>query len=180
MKKIILFLIALSILIACKKEHNTNKNINWTEVNKKLEDVNKYLVQEDRDRIEAYIKRHNWNMTETKAGFWYEIYQHGKGDSVKTGDLVSLKYEIEGLDGTHYYSSDSLGLLQFKVGMGGVISGLEHGILLLRQGDKVRFIFPPFLAYGLLGDDKKIPPRTILVYKIEVLSLSKKKKNDNL
>ena len=176
MKKTALLLIIFSILFACKREHNTNKNIDWTEVNKKLEDVNKYLVQEDRDRIEAYIKRQNWNMTETKTGFWYEIYEHGKGDSVRTGDVVSLKYEIEGLDGTHYYSSDSLGLLQFKVGMGGVISGLEHGILLLRQGDKARFIFPPFLAYGLPGDDKKIPPRTILVYKIEVASLTKKKK----
>ncbi len=176
MKKIIFFLIAISVLFSCKKEQNKNKNIDWTEVNKKLENVNKYLVLEDRDRIETYIKRQNWNMTETKTGFWYEIYQHGKGDSVKTDDIVSLKYEIEGLDGTHYYSSDSLGLLQFKVGMGGVISGLEHGILLLRQGDKARFVFPPFLAYGLLGDDNKIPPRTILVYKIEVVNLQKKKK----
>jgi FKBP-type peptidyl-prolyl cis-trans isomerase len=52
-----------------------------------------------------------------------------------------------------------------------VESGLEEGILLLREGDKAKFILPPHLAHGLLGDDNKIPARSIIVYDLELLSL---------
>jgi hypothetical protein len=32
------------------------------------------------------------------------------------------------------------------------------------------FILPPFLAFGLVGDGKKIPPRTIIVYNVSILT----------
>jgi len=163
-------------MFSCNKENEKQKEINWSEVNKKLINVNKYLVVEDSMRIVSYIHRQGWDMTESETGFWYTITEHGTGDSVKKDDIISLKYEIELLDGTHCYNSDSLGNMSFKVGMGGVISGLEHAVLLLRKGDKAIFIFPPFMGYGLLGDEKKIPPRSILVYKIEVVGLEKKEK----
>ena len=55
--------------------------------------------------------------------------------------------------------------------MGGVESGLEEGILLMKTGGKAKFILPPHLAYGLPGDGKKIPARAILVYDVELLSI---------
>jgi len=82
-----------------------------------------------------------------------------------------LNYRISLLDGTLCYSSDSLGVKEFAIGHGGVESGLEEGILLLKVGDKARFIMPPFKAHGLLGDMKKIPARSIIVYEIELLKL---------
>jgi len=33
----------------------------------------------------------------------------------------------------------------------------------LKEGSKVRFIFPTHMAYGLLGDGDKVPPRSPLV-----------------
>lgn len=167
-------LILLSIvLFACHKNKNEHKDINWPEVNKKLINVNKYLVAEDSERIAAYILRQGWDMVVTKSGFWYLFTERGTGDSVKKDDIVSLAYKVELLDGTECYNSDSLGLLKFKVGMGGVISGLERAVLMMRQGDKAIFIFPPILAYGLVGDGDRVPPRTILVYHIEVVGLKK-------
>lgn len=159
--------------MSCHKDKNEHKDINWQKVNKKLVNVNKYLVKEDSERIASYIFRHGWDMIETKGGFWYLITEHGTGDSVKHNDIVSLAYKVELLDGTECYNSDSLGLLSFKVGSGDVISGLQRGVLLLREGDKAIFIFPPVLAYGLLGDEKQIPPRSTLVYHIKVVGLKK-------
>jgi FKBP-type peptidyl-prolyl cis-trans isomerase len=60
----------------------------------------------------------------------------------------------------------------FLIGQGGVESGLEEGILLLQEGDKARFIMPPHLAHGLIGDRDKIPARATIIYDLELVSLS--------
>jgi FKBP-type peptidyl-prolyl cis-trans isomerase len=31
---------------------------------------------------------------------------------------------------------------------------------------------PPYLAHGILGDENKIPPRSIIVYDVEVLEIA--------
>ena len=36
-------------------------------------------------------------------------------------------------------------------------SGLEEGLLLMKVGDKAKFIIPSHLAFGLLGDENRIP-----------------------
>jgi FKBP-type peptidyl-prolyl cis-trans isomerase len=41
----------------------------------------------------------------------------------------------------------------------------------MKPGQKGKFILPPHLAYGLLGDEKMIPSRSIIVYDIEMLKV---------
>lgn len=134
--------------------------------------ANKRLVTIDKERIEAFAERHQWEMATTETGLWYQIYEHGTGDSARNGLIASLKYTISLLDGTLCYSSDSTGEKTFLIGQGGVESGLEEGILLMRCGDKARFIMPPHLAHGLPGDNDKIPPRSTIVYQVELLNLT--------
>jgi FKBP-type peptidyl-prolyl cis-trans isomerase FkpA len=129
------------------------------------------LTALDAERIENYSKRRNWDMKVTKSGLWFQIYEHGNGQLAKEGQIAILNYKITLLDGTLCYTSDSLGAKEFAIGHGGVESGLEEGILLLKAGDKARFIMPPYQAHGLLGDMKKIPARSIIVYEIELLKL---------
>jgi FKBP-type peptidyl-prolyl cis-trans isomerase FkpA len=105
---------------------------------------------------------------------WYDIYLEGNGQPVVEGSIVSLKYTIMLLDGTLCYNSDSLGLKTFKVGQGGVESGLEEGILLLKKGDKARFIMPPYMAWGVPGDGDKIPPLSIIAYIVELVDVKNK------
>ncbi len=171
----ILILCFLSVmLLSCSgesanKKYKTKKQIEEHE--KALEIANKYLTVLDAERIENYIKRRNWNMTETKSGIWYEIYEKGNGIKAKRGQIAVFNYKISLLDGKLCYSSDSLGVKKMQVGHGGIESGIEEGILLLHQGDKARFILPPFRAHGLLGDMENIPPRSIIVYEMELLDL---------
>ena len=134
--------------------------------------ANKGLVTIDHERIEAFAERHQWEMGTTETGLWYQIYEHGTGDSARNGLIASLKYTVSLLDGTLCYSSDSTGEKTFLIGQGGVESGLEEGILLMRCGDKARFIMPPHLAHGLPGDNDKIPPRSTIVYQVELLNLT--------
>ena len=134
--------------------------------------ANKGLVTIDKERIEAFAERHQWDMATTETGLWYQIYEHGTGDSARNGLIASLEYTVSLLDGTLCYSSDSTGEKTFLIGQGGVESGLEEGILLMRCGDKARFIMPPHLAHGLPGDNDKIPPRSTIVYQVELLNLT--------
>jgi FKBP-type peptidyl-prolyl cis-trans isomerase len=76
------------------------------------------------------------------------------------------------LDGTECYNSDREGPKIFTIGRGGVESGLEEGILLMKEGSRAKFIMPPYLAHGLPGDGKRIPARAIIVYDVELISLN--------
>jgi FKBP-type peptidyl-prolyl cis-trans isomerase len=172
--KYTIILLVFIFLFSCNNEHSQKKHLTKKELDKydkPLEAANRYLSIVDAERIESFAKRRNWHMKQTKSGLWYEIYKHGKGKKAEAGNTAVLNYKISLLDGTLCYSSDSLGAKTFVVGHGGVESGLEEGILMLHEGDKARFILPPFRAHGLLGDMKKIPARSIIVYELELLKL---------
>lgn len=135
---------------------------------------NKKLVKEDEEVIRNFIKRKNWNMEITGTGLFYEICKKTNGTKADSGKLATINYKISLLDGTLCYSSDSLGSKTFKITQGGVETGLEEGILLMKTGEKARFIMAPHLAYGLVGDGKKIPPRAIIVYDVELVNIEGK------
>ncbi len=172
LNKIYIFLICITFLfLSCKGRNKQISEEEFNKTKKPLVEVNKILVKKDSEKIAAYVKRRNWNMFETGTGLWYMIIEKGSGTRAKKGLYATINYKISLLDGTECYDSDILGAKHFKIGQGSVVSGLEEGILLLHQGDKARFIIPPHLAHGLLGDEDKIPPRSILVYVVELLNL---------
>ena len=134
--------------------------------------VNQILVDRDSEKVVSYCNHHNLNLTVSESGLWYKIYHYGNGDSAKTGKVANIFYKIFLLNGKLCYTSDSLGPKSFKIGQGGVESGLEMGILKMREGDKAKFIMPPNLAYGLIGDENKIPARSIIIYDVELIKLT--------
>lgn len=166
-------LIILSSMSGCNRDtqQHPEKVENPEQYNEQLVNVNKGMVQKESEEIENYIKRHNWEMQSTGTGLRYQIYKHGTGEAATDGKIAVLKYTLNLLDGTECYSSDKTGPKEFRIGKGGVESGLEEGIKLLKVGDKAKFIFPPHLAHGLTGDDDKIPARATLVYDVELVQL---------
>lgn len=176
MKKSITFYFSLVLLMllfgSCNRENvENNKDVNADGAEESLEKANRYLVKSEKQDIENYIRRHGWEMEETGSGLYYQIYREGKGKKAKEGDLAVLDYKTWLINGNLIYTSATDGKKEFLVGKGGVESGLEEGILLLKEGDKARFILPSHLAYGLLGDGNKIPQRTAIVYELELLKL---------
>lgn len=165
----ILFLAAL--LLACHPKNRENDPDPAAQQEALLR-INKYLVEKDADAIRGYIQRHGWKMTETSTGLWYEITSHGAGPAAETGKKVTLEYKLSLLDGTLCYSSDSTGNKTFTLGKGGVETGLEQGVLLLHAGDRARFIMPPHLAYGLIGDENRIPARATIIYEVHLIQIT--------
>jgi len=131
--------------------------------------LNRYIVQKDRERIQNYIERKNLKMNESPTGLWYQILKTGEGVGFAENSKVSFEYECSLLDGTKCYSSENLGIKEVVLGRSNMESGLDEGLRMLKPGAEAIFIIPPYLAYGLLGDGKKIPSRSVIVYNIKTL-----------
>ena len=135
----------------------------------RLEEANRYLVKQEKEIINEYIHNSGNEYVETGTGLRYRIVNQGDSIIIKTGDIVVMEYQNSLINGEVVYSSDNDGLKSFVVGRGGVERGLEEAVLHLHKGDEAEVIMPSYLAYGLTGDGNKIPPRSILVYKLKII-----------
>lgn len=135
-----------------------------------MEELNRYLVQKDRERILNYIERKGLTMQESPTGLWYQVNKQGEGELLSSGQRIIMEYECYLLDGTKCYSSEELGPKEITLGRTGIEPGLNEGLLLLKPGASALFILPPFLAHGLPGDGNKIPPRSVIIYSVNILS----------
>ncbi len=151
-------------------EHQLHPQKNYTR--EQLLSANKTDSRRESDDIDAYLAVHHLQMTGSGTGLRYHFMTHSTtGDSVKAGNYAKVAYSVSLLDGTLCYSSDKDGPKEFRVGEDHVESGIHEMALLMKTGDKVRFILPSNLAHGLLGDGDKIPPRAPVLYEMELLGL---------
>jgi FKBP-type peptidyl-prolyl cis-trans isomerases 1 len=153
-------------------EPKVEKNVQDTsELKKSLERANRYLVRSEEEDIENYIRRHSLNMVNTGTGLRYQILEQGDGAKILTGQKVTLEYELVSITGDLIYSSAIDGPMKFIVGEPAVESGMNEAILHLHLGDKAKIIIPSHLAYGLAGDQKKIPSRATLIYTVKITEI---------
>ncbi len=164
----LLFISLLIITAACRNGKDTGTEI-YKPGENDMTELNRFMVQKDRERIQNYIERKKLNMSESPAGLWYLLIKEGEGAKFTDRDKVVMEYECYLLDGTKCYSSASLGPRELVLGRSEMEAGLNEGLRMLRPGAEAIFILPPYLAYGLIGDGKKIPSRAIVVYNIKIL-----------
>lgn len=148
---------------------------------KKLQDPSKYkeplikanqdVARTENDQIEDFIRRHHWTMKTTSTGLRFMIMKQGIGAKAVEGRTVKLAYTLSLLNGDTVYTALKDGPIVFQVGKGQVITGLEEAILLLKVGDHAKFIIPSHLAFGLIGDQKKIREKASLIYDIDFISM---------
>ena len=107
----------------------------------------------------------------TPSGLKYAIITEGEGPVVETGKVVTVNYSGFLLDGTLFDSSvERDEPIQFVVGQGQVIPGWDEGFLLLKKGDKARFVVPPKLGYGEMQLEK-IPANSTLIFDVEIIDI---------
>jgi len=158
-------------LAGCQRTQDERRLPERDVLRKTLEETNKILLETEKQEIKDLIIRYGWQMQETGSGLWYQIYESGTGKMAESGNVAAINYTIHLLTGDLIYSSEEEELREFRIGRGGVETGLEEGILLMREGDKARFIMPSHLAHGLPGDGVKIPARAAIIYNVELIKL---------
>ena len=161
------FMLAFLFMISCNNS-SERKVIKSKPGRNELADINQYFIQKDREKIQNYIERKKILLKESPTGLWYLIVKEGSGKFFDVNDKISFNYECSLLDGTECYNSVKLGPKNFVLGKSEMEAGLYEGLRLLKPGGEAIFILPPFLAYGLPGDGKSIPSRSIIVYHIKI------------
>ncbi len=171
----LLIILTLSVfaISSCRnhKEGEEKRNLNQDQVTEKLMEANKAAIELENKQIDSLIRASGWDMKEKATGLRYQLLEKGSGPKTSLDKLVQIEYEVRLLSGELIYSSKEKGPKEFRIGSGGVESGLEEGILLLRVGDKARFIIPSYLAHGLSGDQDRIPPKATLIYTVKLIDL---------
>ena len=105
----------------------------------------------------------------TPSGLRYKILNKGNGDSPTKGDKVKVHYKGMLIDETVFDSSYKRNQpIEFNVGIGQVIPGWDEGIMLLKKGEKAKFIIPSNLGYGEAGAGGVIPSNATLVFEVDL------------
>ena len=129
--------------------------------------------EEERKKQQEILDTVAKGYEETQSGLRYKILQSGDGNKATKGANVSVHYKGQLLDGTVFDSSYKRKQpIEFSVGIGQVIAGWDEGILLLKVGDKARFVIPSNLAYGESGAGGVIPPNATLIFDVELMGIN--------
>ena len=152
-----------------RKGEFPEQNFDPQKVKDQFVKANQLVVKKESDNMDAYERSHKLSFVKTTSGIRYFVYKPSlKGDSIKSGMEITVKYTLSLLDGTVCYSSDADGLKTFVVEQEELESGIHRGLQYLKRGDKALLLIPSPLAHGLLGDFKKIPPQMPIVYDVEI------------
>jgi FKBP-type peptidyl-prolyl cis-trans isomerase len=168
------------LFIGCNPSNeNQDKNtFNHEKVKQQFVKANQQVVIKENDEMDYYQKTHKMSFVKTSGGIRYFVYDASiKGDSIKNDDIIKMNYTVSLLDGTECYSSKEDGAKEFTVGMENIEDGIHKAVLFLKEGDKALILIPSHLAHGLLGDSKKIPPQSPILYDVEILSVKKNQLN---
>ena len=141
----------------------------------RLQAVNKYLSEKEQDVLQSYVRRQQLDMKQSELGYFYQLVKEGRGDKISVDDVVRLHGAIFLIDGTPCYTYSEQHPLEVKVGSFSGITGLNTALPGVRQGSHLRLVIPTHLAFGLMGDGDKIPPRSPLVCDFWVGAVAKKK-----
>lgn len=110
----------------------------------------------------------------TPSGLQYIIVKKADKNAAKAekGKIVKVHYTGYFEDNRMFDSSVERDTpFEFKLGSGMVIKGWDEGVALMHVGEKIRFLIPYQLAYGENGYPGAIPPKSNLIFDVELLEV---------
>lgn len=153
-----------------RKPVSSSKTYSLSSATKFLKKIN----EKEEANIKKYIENDSLNLyTRSSNGFWYRYLHKIEIDTIvpKKGNTIEFSYDIANLDAQMIYSSKEIGVKKYRVDQEDLILGLQKGIKIMKPGETIKFIFPSFNAYGVVGDGKKIGINQSLISKVTLINI---------
>ena len=97
----------------------------------------------------------------------------GSGEEATAGSTVSVHYVgVAHSTGEEFDASYNRGApLDFRLGVGQVISGWDQGVQGMKVGGRRRLVIPPHLGYGDRGAGGVIKPGETLIFVVDLIAV---------
>ena len=159
-----------NLLFSCQS-HKEEDSLSESEYKEHLTNANRIIVRDEKKDIEDFISRHQFRMDSTGTGLRIQLIQKGAGKLPVDHDRLLVAYKVFLLDGTMVYSFAEQQPDTFRIAEGEQVRGLEEAMRLLPEGSRARLLLPAHLAYGMIGDQNKIPGATPLYYDLHFIRI---------
>ena len=106
-------------------------------------------------------------MSRRASGLYVEDLRMGTGPISARERTVAVKY-IGWLPNGKQFDS---GEISVSLGKNSVIRAWEEGLLGMRVGGVRRIVSPPNMAYGNRGAGSDVPPNSVLVFEMQMMSV---------
>jgi FKBP-type peptidyl-prolyl cis-trans isomerase len=155
--------------ISCS-EHN-QEPVSHAQIKENLIGMNKIVLQNESKKIDDYIYTRNLKMKTSETGLRYFLNHKTSAEPKHfQGEQVYVTYTLKTLEGETCYSFTEKNPFSFTIGRAETIKGIEEAVMMMNTGDEAILIIPSHLAYGKLGDDKKIPRDAALVCDMRLIT----------
>ena len=140
---------------------------------------NRALLEREEEMIKNLIAGdsiHTYHSSSEGSWYYYNKQNEGNGTTAGPGDLVTLQYNILSLDNDTIYSREEIGTVSYlvdKEDKDNIFPGLRNSVKLLGESETATFLYPSSLAFGYLGDKRKIGPNIPLKSTITLLKIEK-------
>lgn len=143
---------------------------------------NKVIYDEEKVEIEKIIANDSLkDYITSENGFWYfyNVRDTSATQLPKIGDVVKFSYDLKHLDGDIILSEKENGVQGYRIDKSNqeLISGIREGIKLMREGEKVTFIFPSYKAYGYYGIEQKLGTNVPVISTITLHTIEQSNEN---
>ncbi len=158
--------------ITVKTSTTLASTVEQTKVINKIEE-RKILDYIQKDSLRTY------NIS--NSGFWYRYDQKIEGEryTPKANDKVLISYVIKDLSNNIIYTAEELGEKEYVVDKEEIITALQVGIKMMKEGETITFVIPSYNAYGVIGDGNKIGINESIISTVTLLKINQTNRNEN-
>jgi len=145
------------------------------EIEKKNREMQEAFIEKAKNSedslLNKYLADNKITVKPTESGIYIVVKEKGKGQKVKAGDNIEVKYKGMFTNGQVFDSSErSPEPIIFAIGVQRVIPAWDEALVGLNAGTKILLVSPSKMAYGPRGN-QGIPPYAPLVFEVEVVSV---------
>ena len=171
-------LFTMAAISGCKKDDpdaSLKVEIERYVVDSKVNSSILYTSQGEQALIDEWLASMAVNkevISKTSTGINYIVEKVGTGETVKSGNTVTVKYigfytNGEIFDASAHHGDGTFTYIHKTTSL---IKGWEEGIQVLQKGGRAAFLIPSAKGYGTAGS-RSIPPYTPLIFVIEVIDI---------